>query len=434
MFQTETFDENDGIKIYSGITKTEKDTIDISTEHYRSRSDVILKPMNISVITAAGQLKNLPSIDIDKIVDYLNFPKDPRICAIRNNFGCIYPPDALINKQRPPPKKLPDGCNDAIAIGINKWLNNVYPPYTEEEYKLAETYYELKDAEVREKREKAIKKGKLPKPKNNKRRRRAVGAGNVFNSCIQFTILDCELGDMKACPIPEWKRYILEEHGKVKKIKKKDLLKYKCYKIKVFNNGTLGIPGVLKEDFADCYRTLGIMGRYLSYEFQIDDIAVDYMYTNMRNYKCMVVDNKNKLDLTQLKEICLNHRDSSEVAFKKLTSLKFPPHLTRQMAQFGSNTIKLTDAQYNIEKFQALLLKFHRPKMRVKRPMPENQITIKIPKSGKIGFDGSSSRDAVTELYYWVQYMLSKNRDTMVDMSLAIEESSDDDSESTDYD
>ena len=141
-------------------------------------------------------------------------------------------------------------------------------------------------------RKKNTNKGRKPQDKP-KSKRKLQGDGTCFNSNIQFTIR----GSCIRRPSDVADTKVVENY-----IKKKDLgngtekiVKY--YKIKLYRNGTLSVPGSLKEDLSDCLGPLAILEEYLR---EVTNLPVEqtYIQATMRNYKFQM--RKHHIDLRAL--------------------------------------------------------------------------------------------------------------------------------------
>lgn len=140
---------------------------------------------------------------------------------------------------------------------------------------------------------KKSKKGKKPAEKK-KRKRKIQGDGSSFSSQITFGVLGtCERKISKYYANEPKKDY------KITKISKKLERIEKVYKIKVFRNGVLSIPGSLSDDLSDVRRPIEILCEHLSEVMGKKIILKPGTLRNvMKNCK-FVLKNKH-VDLTKL--------------------------------------------------------------------------------------------------------------------------------------
>jgi len=70
----------------------------------------------------------------------------------------------------------------------------------------------------------------------------------------------------------------------------------------------------------------------------------------------------------------------------------------------------ISEINNNCERYPALIIKINRPIPSKK----DKKITIKIPSSGKINFDGGNSELEIMEIYHWLQYIFKKYNDYII--------------------
>ncbi len=165
--------------------------------------------------------------------------------------------------------------------------------------------YKVKKSKPRKVNKKTIKK----KP------RTIQGNGQSFNSQITFALMSKHIRDN-----PE-----ITYNGKVIKLRndahaktaktlvagddgyvagKNYELVQKVYKVKLFRNGQISIPGVLTEDFSDIRTSLEELCVYLSSILKTD-VQIGHLSTTTRNFKFMTM--FGSLDLTRFQQYCNNH-------------------------------------------------------------------------------------------------------------------------------
>lgn len=126
-----------------------------------------------------------------------------------------------------------------------------------------------------------------------RKNRKYQGDGSSFNSQITFTVLGTVVRLHKddkhkhsAVPLPDGMERITKE-----------------YKIKVFRNGSIAAPGVLREDLQDVIPPLREVADYLDIYLN-SGIKVENIHSVMRNYKCFLI--KGKIDMRALQDHCIS--------------------------------------------------------------------------------------------------------------------------------
>lgn len=192
-----------------------------------------------------------------------------------------------------------------------------------------------KDYKQKEQKKKSNR-GRKPKPPNNSNRVKQ-GNGKCFSSQITFDVFSVE--------------------------------KNKYYKIKLFRNGMIQIPGVLNTDMSDIKQPINDLINVLSGVFE--NVSLIELYSIMRNYKTAIKDDR-KVNLRKLYQILIQLKDSTPM---------------------------LNEVKYNPERYPGLIVKFGTPIDKNKK----KQATIKMFHSGKINIDGLVSEQHSTKYYNWVE-------------------------------
>jgi hypothetical protein len=168
-------------------------------------------------------------------------------------------------------------CNDKI-VGIDcNFGHKVKPGYTS-------TTNPRRSNRGRKKKEKV------------KKNRKYQGDGSSFNSQITFIVLGTHI---RKVPFVEDKR----SQKAIKLVGGKEQIT-KEYKIKVFRNGSITIPGILTEDMSDVKAPLEEVCKCLS-SVLCTETQLVAMYSVMRNYKCILLDGK--IDIRNLQQFCERH-------------------------------------------------------------------------------------------------------------------------------
>lgn len=165
--------------------------------------------------------------------------------------------------------------------------------------------YKVKKSKPRKVNKKTIKK----KP------RTIQGNGQSFNSQITFALMSKHIRDnpdityngkviklRNDAHAKTAKTLVVGDEGYVEG-KSYELVK-KIYKVKLFRNGQISIPGVLTEDFSDIRASLEELCVYLS-EILKTDVRIGNLSTTTRNFKFMTM--FGSLDLVKFQQYCNNH-------------------------------------------------------------------------------------------------------------------------------
>jgi hypothetical protein len=143
--------------------------------------------------------------------------------------------------------------------------------------------------------EKKSNRGRKKKERTRKTRK-YQGDGTCFNSQITFTVLGTHIRKIPFVPDKHHLKTIKVGGGKESVTKE--------YKIKVFRNGSVTVPGILTEDMSDLSGPLHEICDYLSGEFYTD-VKPLMLFSVMRNYKCRLLEGK--IDIKKLQKYCEKH-------------------------------------------------------------------------------------------------------------------------------
>tara|TARA_B100001758_G_C18416750_1_gene620712 strand:- start:1786 stop:2988 length:1203 start_codon:yes stop_codon:yes gene_type:complete len=206
--------------------------------------------------------------------------------------------------------------------------------------------------------------------------------------------------------------------------------KNKIYKIKLFRNGKIQVPGVNNNDLSDIIQPIKDLINYLNFNIKEKNILNDgpvsckYLFCRMRNYICRLKNENNRIDLDSLENILYLEKNKNilsnydgcgiSVSNNNIESIKSYFKLLEEKYNWFNkisnlynnyNPLNIFEIKKDTEKCSALLLKLNKPnKFRF-----DKKITIKILKSGKINFDGGNSQSEVEYLYYWLNNLFIKN-------------------------
>jgi len=230
--------------------------------------------------------------------------------------------------------------------------------------------------------------GRKPKTKP-KSKRKLQGTGKFFSSQITFEIYNQETD--------------------------------KIYKIKLFRNGRFQVPGVNKPDMSDLVTPIKILRDYLREEFLDTNIEVSYFISVMRNYICKIQNRQLLIRLNELETLFKNKKELLDINphyelvndINKIKGVNYTEKIKEEIKKYIGekyNEIGIAEIQNNCERYFGLILKFYRPV-----PWKMNKrTTIKILRSGKINIDGSNSVEESYELYHWLEYIFTKNFETIL--------------------
>lgn len=170
------------------------------------------------------------------------------------------------------------------------------------------------------------------------------------------------------------------------------------FKIKLFRNGSVQIPGAKERDLSDIIPPLKVLRDYMRKYMENSNIELMWLSTDMRNYICRLRDDTLRIFISRIHELMRKWRHFDIVSVDELETLRQEDKL-----QDSSKTnIKINEIVFNQERRSGINFKFNRPI----RHNEGKQLTIKVLQSGKIDFDGANSELEVMELFYWMVYLV----------------------------
>jgi hypothetical protein len=194
------------------------------------------------------------------------------------------------------------------------------------------------------------------KPKVKKRNvRKNQGNGKYFNSQITFWVQSLKI-----------------------------LTKY--YKIKLFRNGTIEIPGGLEPSMDDVNIAVEVVREAME-NCLVEDVRVLELYSIMRNYKFETVAEDIRINISVLYQIFITAHQNKCQSVNNITEIK-----------------------YNIERYPGLIIKFATPIPR----NPRKQTTIKMFQSGKVNIDGAISEECAWYYYNWINDFYVTHEDAIL--------------------
>lgn len=189
------------------------------------------------------------------------------------------------------------------------------------------------------------------------------------------------------------------------------------FKIKLFRNGVVQIPGVKDSLMRDAIGPLQILRDYMRNLLEDPRIEVLSLTTNMRNYISQLRLPRLGIFVDRMCEMIETIKREYRVVttaemLEYWRSLEQYPHETakRMFMAAKLTNIQINETSLNEEKRPGFYIKFNHP---IKHK-PDKQLTIKILKSGKIDFDGASHELEVQEMFHWVVFLLKTHWDYLV--------------------
>jgi len=231
--------------------------------------------------------------------------------------------------------------------------------------------------------------GRKPKEKSQTRRK-LQGNGKYFSSQITFII----------------------ENEKKEETKDTDYNLNKPFKIKLFRNGVIQVPGIRTSSMLDLVSPVDALRKYLETVFK-HSIKVKKFIAVMRNYKTSLINKNYHVNLVKLEELILKEKNDQR-------NKKFIQYMTDFMDDTHKNKINeltenynpmnIAEITYNTDRCFCLIIKFYRPSLNDKT----KKTTVKLLKKGKINFDGGNSEQEVEELYTWLENLYIKYKDEII--------------------
>lgn len=184
----------------------------------------------------------------------------------------------------------------------------------------------------------------------------------------------------------------------------------KVYKIKIFRNGTVHIPGIMRGDMHDIIKPMRTVCSFLEKTLMHDNIEVEFIKSTMQNFNCVLKNDSLGIIISELKRCMLIEYELKKVSIESMANLH--NRLTSCVGSRGafiffkyvkwtSMPIKLP--KRNAQKTSGILIKLDRYEENEKK-----DLTIRVLTSGKITFNGGNSQIEVESSYYWLNYILSK--------------------------
>lgn len=228
---------------------------------------------------------------------------------------------------------------------------------------------------VEKEKKKKSNRGRKPIIRNKKRKINGLGKfkGTCFASQITFEIKNMNCHDARD-----------------------------IYKIKLFRNGKIQIPGGVKQDMSDIKPMIIYVHNFVKDKLKIDS-KILFIEKAMINYKCKLIDDNLRIKISELKKYIITkykHHINPKVSnHLKLLNKNWANYLHSALIQ--SNPSNMAELMYD----SPLLIKFYFPF----NDKLLRKITIKILISGKINIDGGNSELYNIYLYYVINNILNES-------------------------
>lgn len=243
-------------------------------------NDVIQKMKDVEPETTKKQVKKriLTTQDTaDNIEEFENNNNILNAEARKRCRECIQDCESEILTPPVPTTMTLGGYINNVNFHEEQFIDQLYP--TEDIFRIKCNYGDLKhESYYEDEPEKKTNRGRKKKDKN-KKPRKIQGDGSCFNSQITF--------------------YVPSDS--------------KIYKIKVFRNGELQIPGAKPEILDDILEKMQLTVDLISECLDNEDVKLEKIIPVMKNYKFSVnLDNSQLIELSVLKELLLIHKYMDE--------------------------------------------------------------------------------------------------------------------------
>ncbi len=190
----------------------------------------------------------------------------------------------------------------------------------------------------------------------------------------------------------------------------------KIYKIKVFRNGTVQVPGIINTDKSDVIAPLKIAYSFLRKTLDRDDIEIEYIMATMENFSCIIQNPDLGIIIGALKNCMTREYRLQQIAITDMVEI-YDRVRTKVDARNAFVFLKFYDRtpmpiklpKRNEQKTSGLLIQINRYDSTDKK-----DLTIRTLTSGKITFNGGNSRIEVLSSYYWLNFVLSKYYEILV--------------------
>ena len=357
-FNKPIFIVKDGIEIYDGTTEESRVLYKEKIQYFQDKiknKERLFNKLQPSTLTARGEMTDIIFNEKDLISNLTPLDESSSILKIGCNYGELVNPKFM-------PKVIP----------------------------------------------KKTGRGRKPKEKSQTRRK-LQGNGKYFSSQITFIIenINEEKKELESKEL-ESKTLI----NGIKGIELNDNNLNKPFKIKLFRNGVIQVPGIRTSSMLDLVTPVDALRKYLEVNFK-HPIKVRKFIAVMRNYKTSLLNKNYHVNLVKLEELILKEKNNQR-------NKKFIQYMTDFMDDTHKNKINeltenynpmnIAEITYNTDRCFCLIIKFYRPSLGDQT----KKTTVKLLKKGKINFDGGNSEQEVEELYTWLEDLYIKYKDEII--------------------
>ena len=361
-FNKPIFIVKDGIEIYDGTTEESRVLYKEKIQYFQDKIKDKERLFNIlqpSTLTARGEMSDIIFNEKDLISTLTPLDESSSILKIGCNYGELVNPKFI-------PKVIP----------------------------------------------KKTGRGRKPKEKSQTRRK-LQGNGKYFSSQITFIIENIneerKESESKESESKEESKTLIND---IKGIELNDNNLNKPFKIKLFRNGVIQVPGIRTSSMLDLVTPVDALRKYLEVNFK-HPIKVRKFIAVMRNYKTSLLNKNYHVNLVKLEELILKEKNDQR-------NKKFIQYMTDFMDDTHKNKINeltenynpmnIAEITYNTDRCFCLIIKFYRPSLGDQT----KKTTVKLLKKGKINFDGGNSEQEVEELYTWLEDLYIKYKDEII--------------------
>ena len=354
-FNKPIFIVKDGIEIYDGTTEESRVLYKEKIQYFQDKikgKERLFNKLQPSTLTARGEMTDIIFNEKDLISNLTPLDESSSILKIGCNYGELVNPKFM-------PKVIP----------------------------------------------KKTGRGRKPKEKSQTRRK-LQGNGKYFSSQITFIIEN--INEEKK----ESEKKELESKTLINDIKLNEYHLNKPFKIKLFRNGVIQVPGIRTSSMLDLVTPVDALRKYLEVNFK-HPIKVRKFIAVMRNYKTSLLNKNYHVNLVKLEELILKEKNDQR-------NKKFIQYMTDFMDDTHKNKINeltenynpmnIAEITYNTDRCFCLIIKFYRPSLGDQT----KKTTVKLLKKGKINFDGGNSEQEVEELYTWLEDLYIKYKDEII--------------------
>jgi len=240
------------------------------------------------------------------------------------------------------------------------------------------------------------KKGRKPNKKKQNRKKNGTGvlANKYFSSQISFLVASND----------RWKQNAIVENTP-------QILNFdqtKIFKIKLFRNGMIQIPGGMDPNLLDIIEPLKCIKNYISEQFE-HEINIKYIIPEMINYKCKLINSNYRLCPKRIENYLISYKNSS-ISCVKIEHIQYQLNLIKENKTWGLTFIETLEKCNEINMAETILkdslrlVKIYHPN----KVNKEKKITIKLLQSGKINIDGCNSIKMISYIYWFFNNFLSK--------------------------